>query len=185
MFRLKWRLKCFNLKSGALSWSYLHPLLFTLQQKFPLPFPKAGWCPGKVRAKSALSTARPQDREHLATCLVGSPEAHCLWTDWLPLRKKKSSLSVTIQSFASMCANMECIKAAYSLTYPSPYPHQVPVPPVWLLFSSMLFTQCTFFADEIKQTQFGGSVRSCALGRVAKRENQSSPKWEIKLNLEV
>lgn len=79
------RLKGFNFKS------ILHNppplLLFTLfhfTEKVFSSSPIPPWCLGK----SERFLSRPQDREHLARCLVGSPGAQSLCTDWLPPRQK-------------------------------------------------------------------------------------------------
>lgn len=136
--------QCFNFKSALLGWfPPLSPFHFAEKVSSSSPMPRC--CPGKVRAKSELSPSCPQDREHLATCLVGSPGAQCLWTGWLPHRK--NSRTVAILPFASMGANMKYIKGAYSLT-PSLYPHQAihPNPQMPTLHSSSslpsLFVYC-------------------------------------------
>lgn len=98
------------------------PLLHFVQKvSSSSPMPRR--CPGKVRAKSELSLSRPQDREHLATCLVGSPGARRLWTDWLPLRKKEGK---KIPILLPLAANVSKygVHQRGMLTYPpSPYAH--------------------------------------------------------------
>lgn len=95
----------FYFKSALLGlFPHASPFFPTLLRKFLLPLP----CLAVAPEKSELSLSRPQDREHLATCLVGSPGAQRLWTDWLPLWKKKkkrhrktSHTAVAIVTFAA------------------------------------------------------------------------------------
>lgn len=149
------------------------------------------WCPGKVRAKSERSLSRPQDREHLATCLVGSPGAQRLWTDWLPLGKKKK-LPHCCHSAICCCASKRSAHQSSIFTYPLSTPSSMPrctPPPAFLPNPPLsplplfLFAHCTFFADEIKQTHFHLCVWSGAPDCAAKTKNQCSPKWEIKPNV--
>lgn len=169
------------------------PPPFHFAEKVSSSSPMPRWCPGKVRAKSELSPSRPQDREHLATCLVGSPGAQSLWTDWLPLRKKRKTPTLLPFCHSLPCAqtwrtSKEQIHLPPLHTLIKPI-HPIPqMPPMHsssplCLPSLPLSLPIVKFADEIKQTNFHWCVRSGALDCVAKRKNQCSPKWEIKLNM--
>lgn len=183
--------QCFNFKSALLGWSPLPFSPFHFAEKVSSSSPMPRWCPGKVRAKSELSPSRPQDREHLATCLVGSPGAQHLWTDWLPLRKKKPPTLLPlchflpcVQTWSTSKKHMHLPPLHILIKPYTPFP-ECPsyAPPPSILPSLPLSLPVVNFADEIKQTNFHWCVRSGALDRVAKRKNQCSPKLEIKLNM--
>lgn len=162
------------------------PLLH-FAQKVSSSSPMPRRCPGKVRAKSELSLSRPQDREHLATCLVGSPGARRLWTDWLPLRKKEGK---KIPILLPLAANVSKygVHQRGMLTYPpslyahlSSHQHRSRFPDTGCPCLCLL----QILQMKSNRLMFHLCVRSGAVDCVVKREkkNQCSLKWEIKLHL--
>lgn len=130
------------------------PPAFTLLRKFLLPLPCLVVAPEKSELSQSSSLSRPQDKRapsHMPRRLARS-SAPLNWLIASQKKTKKNTHTVATLPFAVVCANMEHIKGAYSLT-PSPQPHQAlhpvprippqPPPPPTLLLPS--FARCTFF----------------------------------------
>lgn len=114
--------QCFNFQACTPRAQHDHrptpptPLLFTLLRKFLLPLPRRKW-----ELLAAAAPSRPEDSQHLATCLVGSPGAPHRSTNWLLLRKGEKKQwarhsAVSTPPFVVLRADKRCIKRT-TITY--------------------------------------------------------------------